>query len=594
MAWPVILKRSAVPAKVPTTADLALGELGINTFDGEIYIKKDNGTETIVRIGGGGGTVRNWDLTPVSQPASITVWSIPAPYTDVIYNPVGVVGNEYSADWVTIPGGYSMEMSAAILATAPFTGNVAFWWKPMVGGAANTLQFMDATLNATLIMFVHPTLGLHIAAGYPTRNYNAYTDPDFIEGDVVLVQVSSGGAISVKTPNLGTTAIDTITIASGDVIVAFGDMHPTNAPTITGQLAGSDLGSGLTVDAGFVAITTTSPPGLPAGSVNGDLLKVTVPGSYNGVPYSVNEGAAVVDAGNGLVTPMVYESIVQPVAYELLTITVGPAEEHKSLKTLHTELVNKGIFAKYLYIIYRGTTVENSLDIAFPGTMGVVILTDAGLNNVVTNASANVTITGTAGYGILWGGEWHVGTVYARNVRFDASLRLHCSTFDGINIESLSSQTELHASEVNNPAVKIRNLGVLSPDNQTASITLKIFANNGTAAGVVELYGYTAKAQLECTGGMVRLVGGTHHLLYITYQRVSEFFPDPPCITDVTEGAVFSGVLAAPNPNNWTPIPTGLQLTTGVAWAGGVSGDVTNQYSQTPGTATANGIIYGA
>lgn len=48
-------KRSAVPAKVPSIVDLALGELAINTYDGKVYTKKDDGTQSIVEVGGGGG-----------------------------------------------------------------------------------------------------------------------------------------------------------------------------------------------------------------------------------------------------------------------------------------------------------------------------------------------------------------------------------------------------------------------------------------------------------------------------------------------------------------------------------------------------------
>lgn len=54
------LKRSAVQGRVPTVGDLQLGELALNTFDGKLYTKKDNGTASIVEIGaggGGGGTV---------------------------------------------------------------------------------------------------------------------------------------------------------------------------------------------------------------------------------------------------------------------------------------------------------------------------------------------------------------------------------------------------------------------------------------------------------------------------------------------------------------------------------------------------------
>ena len=53
MANTIVLKRSATPSKVPTTAQLALGEIAINTHDGLIYIKKDNGvTSSVVQIGG--------------------------------------------------------------------------------------------------------------------------------------------------------------------------------------------------------------------------------------------------------------------------------------------------------------------------------------------------------------------------------------------------------------------------------------------------------------------------------------------------------------------------------------------------------------
>ena len=52
MANQIILKRSSTPGKVPTTAQLALGEIGINTHDGLIYIKKDDGTPSVVQIGG--------------------------------------------------------------------------------------------------------------------------------------------------------------------------------------------------------------------------------------------------------------------------------------------------------------------------------------------------------------------------------------------------------------------------------------------------------------------------------------------------------------------------------------------------------------
>lgn len=50
MANQIVLKRSAVADKVPTTSDLALGELAVNTSDGRLYTKRDNGTAEIVEF----------------------------------------------------------------------------------------------------------------------------------------------------------------------------------------------------------------------------------------------------------------------------------------------------------------------------------------------------------------------------------------------------------------------------------------------------------------------------------------------------------------------------------------------------------------
>lgn len=52
MATELKMKRSSVAAKVPTVSQLELGEIAINTFDGRMYIKKDDGIPTIVEIGG--------------------------------------------------------------------------------------------------------------------------------------------------------------------------------------------------------------------------------------------------------------------------------------------------------------------------------------------------------------------------------------------------------------------------------------------------------------------------------------------------------------------------------------------------------------
>jgi len=62
----ILLKRSATQYKIPTTTQLQLGELGLNTYDGKLFIEKDvSGTASIVELGVG----PTFQLTTGGSPA---------------------------------------------------------------------------------------------------------------------------------------------------------------------------------------------------------------------------------------------------------------------------------------------------------------------------------------------------------------------------------------------------------------------------------------------------------------------------------------------------------------------------------------------
>jgi len=74
MANTIQLRRSATANAVPTTAQLALGELAINTTDGKLYLKKNvSGVETIVDVTGGGASISVSDTAPAS-PGNGSLW----------------------------------------------------------------------------------------------------------------------------------------------------------------------------------------------------------------------------------------------------------------------------------------------------------------------------------------------------------------------------------------------------------------------------------------------------------------------------------------------------------------------------------------
>ena len=50
MAQTVKLKRSSTANKVPTTSNLELGELAMNTVDGKVYFEKNDGSPSVQTI----------------------------------------------------------------------------------------------------------------------------------------------------------------------------------------------------------------------------------------------------------------------------------------------------------------------------------------------------------------------------------------------------------------------------------------------------------------------------------------------------------------------------------------------------------------
>jgi hypothetical protein len=74
MSNTVVLKRSAVQGKTPNTSDLALGELALNTYDGNLFFKKDNGTASIVSVATltGAQTLTNKTLSGATLTGTLT------------------------------------------------------------------------------------------------------------------------------------------------------------------------------------------------------------------------------------------------------------------------------------------------------------------------------------------------------------------------------------------------------------------------------------------------------------------------------------------------------------------------------------------
>lgn len=127
MANTIRLRRSAVANAVPTTAQLALGELAINTFDGKLYLKKNDGTDSIVLVNGGaGGGSSNSFATITAE--------------------IGTTTANSATDTLTIIGGTDIDTSiSGDTLTISYTGTG--------GGSSGTSLGLTIAAQAGLIFF---------------------------------------------------------------------------------------------------------------------------------------------------------------------------------------------------------------------------------------------------------------------------------------------------------------------------------------------------------------------------------------------------------------------------------------------------------
>jgi hypothetical protein len=124
MAAPIIkIKRSSVPGKIPTTASLPVGEFGINTNDGKVYIQQDS-----VGIGSTVIVVNPWSVGLGSNTYNtfFTSGSVGIG-TTIPTSSLHVVGNTLVTGITTTSSlrGYSSLVGTASSATTFFTVTVA-------------------------------------------------------------------------------------------------------------------------------------------------------------------------------------------------------------------------------------------------------------------------------------------------------------------------------------------------------------------------------------------------------------------------------------------------------------------------------------
>lgn len=212
MASPVILKRSAVASKVPLTTDLALGEIAINTYDGKLFIKKDNGTASIVEIGAGGGGGGATNLSLSANSSTITVLSDTG--TDaVVHAANSTTAGVLTAETQTISGiktfnantifsgGVSANGSFGSLGQVLTSNGSAVYWSSVSGGASAFTGLSDVPTSyagkANYIVTVNSSetgLAFSNNIAFDYLSFSSQASPSTPSADTSKMYMTSSGS----------------------------------------------------------------------------------------------------------------------------------------------------------------------------------------------------------------------------------------------------------------------------------------------------------------------------------------------------------------------------------------------------------------
>lgn len=377
MANTVVLKRSSVQGKTPTTGDLALGEMAVNTHDGNLFFKRSvSGTESVVRV------ATNTNLLS---------------YVRVTSNTTAVSRQSYIAD--TSGGTFTIT-----LPSSPATGD----WVTIVDGASFQTTALTVARNSSTIADIAENLSLNIEGVsvtfvYDGSTWEVYTQVGANGGDQSgLVTGSSTTTFTNKTISGSSNTLSNIANASltnSSVTVNGTSISLGSSGTVTaaaGTLTGNTLASGVT------ASSLTSVGTIATGVWNG----TAITGQYGGT--GVNNSGKTITLGGNLTTSGSHATTLTTTGTTNVTLPTsgtlainGPAFSAYAAATLQT--ITSGSQQKVLFQTEEFDTNSNYANSRFTPTV-------AGYYQL----NAEVRLDGTTGTGEMMIVIWKNGSEYKR------------------------------------------------------------------------------------------------------------------------------------------------------------------------------------
>lgn len=214
MAQTILLKRSAVQGNIPTTATLALGEIGMNTYDGKLFMRKDNGSPSILDLTAASNlsVVAAGNITTLNVQAALQELDTKKQATLVSGTNLKTINSQ------SLLGLGDIVISGTVTLTDDTTTNATYY--PVFATAATGA--MTGKASSTKLSF-NPSTGVLFATGMTTTT-PASTDNSTNVATTAFVQLLEDGLQTAKA-SATTTTIGTA--GSGETV------HITGTTSIT-------------------------------------------------------------------------------------------------------------------------------------------------------------------------------------------------------------------------------------------------------------------------------------------------------------------------------------------------------------------------
>ena len=416
------LRRSATAGGIPTTSNLDLGELALNTYDGKAYMKTtESSLDSVIQIGSATDTyhkIRKGNIITITVTVATKTASHPhhgsgsssGYFLNGIESPHFhfVPGNTYKLDQAdSSNSGHPLRFYYEAAKTTAYTTGVTTSGTPGSSGAHTTIVPTDATP-----MVLHYQCSAHGYMGgrsdYATRNFTGFDTADLTEGTNLyytdararasisvsgdLSYNSSTGVISFTETTAATTrALISVTDAGGDGSLAYN--NSTGVITYTGPSASEvrahiSAGTGVTVSNGAIAIgqavATTSDVTFNDLQVDGNTI-ITGNLTVNGTSTTLN--VATLDVEDLNIT--VGKAATTSSATNGAGLTFG-AWSSGTIPTFTWDHANQRFAANYAIAANITGALTGNADTA------TTLATARTISGVSFNGSANITLNTSA------------------------------------------------------------------------------------------------------------------------------------------------------------------------------------------------------